>query len=39
MEDVIADNNGKLQKYSSELQKYQSESSNELQIATMKTFF
>ena len=31
MEDVIADNNGKLQKYSSELQKYQSESSNELQ--------
>jgi peptidoglycan hydrolase CwlO-like protein len=31
MEDVISDNNGKLQKYSSELQKYQSESSNELQ--------
>ena len=31
VEDLIADNNSKLQKYSSELQKYQSESSNELQ--------
>jgi len=31
MEDVIADNNGKLQKYSSELQKYQAEVSSEIQ--------
>jgi len=32
VEDIIADNNSKLQKYSSELQKYQSESSNKLQV-------
>ena len=31
MEDVIADNNGKLQKYGSELQKYQAEVSSEIQ--------
>ena len=31
VEDVIADNNSKMQKYASELQKYQAEASNELQ--------
>jgi len=31
VEDVIADNNSKMQKYASELQKYQAETSNELQ--------
>ena len=31
VEDVIADNNGKLQKYGSELQKYQAEVSSEIQ--------
>jgi len=36
MEDVIADNNGKLQKYGSELQKYQAEVSSEIQNYTAK---
>jgi|2_EtaG_2_1085320.scaffolds.fasta_scaffold16734_3 hypothetical protein len=31
IEDVIADNNSKMQKYASELQRYQAEASNELQ--------
>ena len=36
MEDVIADNNSKLQKYGSELQKYQAEVSSEIQNYTAK---
>jgi len=36
MEDVIADNNSKLQKYSSELQKYQAEVSSKIQNYTAK---
>ena len=36
IEDVIADNNGKLQKYVSELQKYQAEVSSEIQNYSAK---